>query len=90
VARRVELNYAAAAALAAESQFEQRSSASIDAIESVRRDAARVEADDAAAAREWTRRLIESGSATSRDDDDSDLDPHQWGGDVEIIDEKVV
>ena len=90
MARRVELNYAAAAALAAESQIEQHPSSSINAIESARRDAARVEADDAAAAREWTRRLIESGSATSRDDDDSDLDAHQWGGDAEIFDDKVV
>ena len=46
------------------------------------------EADDAAAAREWTRRLIESGSATSLDDD-SDLDSHEWGGNVEVVDDKV-
>ena len=92
-ARRVELNYAAAAALAAESHHEKRETVTIDfndALEIAQRDAARLEADERAAAREWTRRLIESGSGTSRDDDDeSDIDPHQWGGDAEIIDDKV-
>ena len=92
-ARRVELNYAAAAALAAESHHEKRETVAIDfhdALEIAQRDAARLEADERAAAREWTRRLIESGSGTSRDDDDeSDIDPHQWGGDAEIIDDKV-
>jgi hypothetical protein len=91
-ARRVELNYAAAAALASESHEEQRPVVATDALENVRRDAVRLEADEAAAAREWTRRLIESGCGTSRDDDD-DSDLHsrhcQWGGDAEIIDEKV-
>ena len=85
--RRVELNYAAAAA---ESHREQRSSAAVDTVAITRRDTERAEADDAVAAREWTRRLIESGSGTSRDDDDSDLDAHQWGGDAEILDDKVV
>jgi hypothetical protein len=85
----VELNYAAAAALAAEAQAEKRSLASIDVIASTRQDSARVEADDAAAAREWTRRLIESGSATSNNDSDSDLDAHEWGGGIEVIDIKV-
>jgi hypothetical protein len=93
-ARRVELNYAAAAALAAESHLEKREAVASDlhdALEIVRRDDARLEADEKAAAREWTRRLIESGSGTSRDDDDEfDIDPHQWGGDSEIIDDKVV
>ena len=90
-ARRVELNYAAAAALAAESHHEQRPSMPANALENAHRDAARLEAAEAASAREWTRRLIESGCGTARDDDDdSDLDPHQWGGDIEIIDDKVI
>ena len=93
-ARRVELNYAAAAALAAESHHEKRETVAIDfndALEIAQRDAARLEAAEAASAREWTRRLIESGCGTARDDDDdSDLDPHQWGGDIEIIDDKVI
>jgi hypothetical protein len=85
----VELNYAAAAALASESHREQRPAVAVDALENMRRDAALSEADEAAAAREWTRRLIESGSGTC-DDDDSDLETHQWGGDTDIIDDKVV
>jgi hypothetical protein len=85
----VELDYAAAAALASESHREQRAAVTVDVLDHMRRDAARSEADEAAAAREWTRRLIESGSGTC-DDDDSDLEAHQWGGDAEIIDDKVV
>jgi hypothetical protein len=77
----------------AESHHEKRETVAIDfndSLEIAQRDAARLEADEKAAAREWTRRLIESGSGTSRDDnDESDVDPHHWGGDAGIIDDKV-
>ena len=90
-ARRVELNYAAAAALAAESHREQRPAIDAGLLEYAGRDAAGLEAAEAASAREWTRRLIESGCGTACDDDDDDVDAQEWGGgdDVEIMDEKV-
>jgi hypothetical protein len=89
-ARRVELDYAAAAAVAAKSDEEQRSMFAEEVLHDSRRHTAQLEAEEAAAARQWTLRLIESGCGTSREDlDYSDLDLHRWGGDAEVIDEKA-